>query len=86
LKNPAAPWDRPALTTAGFKNHSLRSEQWRYIRYEDGSEELYDHDRDPLERTNLAGDAQFKEIKAGLKQWLPKGDEPRTRPLSKKKK
>jgi arylsulfatase A-like enzyme len=86
LKNPAAPWDRPALTTSGFKNHSLRSEQWRYIRYRDGSEELYDHDGDPLERANLAGDAQFDEIKAQLKRWLPESDEPRTRPLLGKKK
>jgi len=27
---------------------------WRYIRYEDGSEELYDHRVDPDEWTNLA--------------------------------
>jgi arylsulfatase A-like enzyme len=55
LKDPQAPWDRPALTTKGFKNHALRSEQWRYIHYADGSAELYDHKADPLERTNLAG-------------------------------
>ncbi|HIA19017.1 MAG TPA: iduronate-2-sulfatase, partial [Planctomycetaceae bacterium] len=43
LQNPKLPWDRPALTTHGRKNHALRSERWRYIRYADGSEELYDH-------------------------------------------
>ena len=33
---------------------SLRSERYRYIRYSDGSEELYDHDSDPHEYTNMA--------------------------------
>jgi arylsulfatase A-like enzyme len=82
LKNPAATWDRPALTTKGFKNHALRSERWRYIRYADGSEELYDHDADALERTNLAAKPEFVEVKENLKKWLPKTDEPRTKPLS----
>lgn len=78
LRDATAPWDRPALTTAGFKNHALRSERWRYIRYADGSEELYDHDRDPLERANLAAKPEFAAIKESLKVWLPKQDEPRT--------
>jgi arylsulfatase A-like enzyme len=78
LKDPAAEWDRPALTTAGFKNHALRSERWRYIRYRDGSEELYDHDRDPLEQTNVASKAEFTDVKESLKTWLPQHDEPRT--------
>jgi arylsulfatase A-like enzyme len=78
LRNPSARWERPALTTAGFKNHALRSERWRYIRYADGSEELYDHDRDPLERTNLASEPEAAAVKTKLKAWLPKRDEPRT--------
>lgn len=77
LKNPTLSWERPALTTSGCKNHALRSERWRYIRYEDGSEELYDHDRDPLERTNLASNPEFVAIKQDMQKWLPKHDEPR---------
>lgn len=77
LKNPAAAWDRPALTTAGFKNHALRNDRWRYIRYADGAEELYDHTTDPLERSNLATKPESAKIKAELQQWLPKHDEPR---------
>lgn len=77
LKNPAAPWERPALTTAGFKNHALRTDRWRYIRYADGAEELYDHDNDPMERRNLAAQPEFAKVKAGLQEWLPKHDEPR---------
>ena len=42
LAKPDAAWDRPALTTYIYKNHAVRTEQWRYIRYHDGGEELYD--------------------------------------------
>lgn len=77
LKNPTAAWDRPALTTDGFKNHALRTDRWRYIRYADGAEELYDHSNDPLERTNLAARPESAKIKADLQAWLPKHDEPR---------
>ena len=50
----------------------LRSERHRYIRYDDGSEELYDHASDPLEWKNLAGDAAYNAIKMKLAKWLPK--------------
>lgn len=72
LKNPLAVRDQPALTTHGLNNHSLRSERWRYIRYADGSEELYDHDNDPEEWKNLAGDPQYANVKAAFAKWLPK--------------
>ena len=54
LRDPGAPWDRPALMTYGQGNHAVRNNRWRYIRYADGSEELYDHDSDPEEWFNLA--------------------------------
>ncbi len=72
LRDPAATRERPALTTFGFKNHAVRSAKWRYIRYSDGTEELYDHDNDEMEWTNLAGDAQYAEVKAELGAWMPK--------------
>ena len=53
-------------------NHSIRSKRWRYIRYSDGTEELYDHDSDELEWHNLASDPNYAEVKEALKQWLPK--------------
>ncbi|MEM9018483.1 MAG: sulfatase-like hydrolase/transferase, partial [Verrucomicrobiota bacterium] len=46
-------WPYPAVTTFS-DHHALRTERFRYIRYEDGSEELYDHRSDPNEWTNLA--------------------------------
>jgi len=71
LKNPKAAWERPALTTHGRNNHSIRSERWRYIRYKDGSEELYDRDKDELEWNNLAGKPGYDEVKKELSRWLP---------------
>ena len=71
LSNPQAKWDRPVVTTHGANNHAVRSERWRYIRYADGSEELYDHDSDPNEWTNVAGRPENVKVKAKLAAWLP---------------
>jgi hypothetical protein len=64
------------LTTHGRGNHSLRTSRWRYIRYADGSEELYDHDADPNEWTNLASQPQHAAVRKELSQWLPKNEAP----------
>ena len=49
---------------------SVRTKRWRYILYNNGSEELYDHDADPYEWTNLSGDARYGKIKADMKALL----------------
>ncbi|NNE90735.1 MAG: sulfatase, partial [Verrucomicrobiales bacterium] len=56
LKSPAETTNPPTLTTHGRNNHALRSGRYRYIRYADGSEEFYDHQTDPMEFNNLAGE------------------------------
>ena len=71
LRDPNAAWEPPAITTHYRNNHSVRSERWRYIRYQDGTEELYDHENDEMEWTNLAGDAEFADAKADHERWLP---------------
>jgi len=76
LENPACQWQRPALTTFGPGNHSVRSTRWRYIHYVDGSEELYDHDSDPHEWTNLVGDPKMKTVLEEHRRWLPKSEKP----------
>ena len=76
LKDPKAEWKHAALTTHGRNNHAVRTERWRYIRYENGDEELYDESADPYEWTNLAGDPRHASRKAALAQFLPKGDHP----------
>lgn len=77
LARPDADWSTPALTTHGFSNHALRSERWRYIRYENGEEELYDHAADPYEWTNLAGEKEHEGVKAELARFFPKVNRPR---------
>ncbi len=69
--DPRAAWDRPALTTYGPNNHSIRSERYRYIRYDDDSEELYDHDVDPHEWVNLARSADAASIIEAHAALLP---------------
>ncbi len=61
----------PALTAQGPGNFSARSEHFRYIRYSDGTEELYDLKNDPQEWTNQANTPRFKEIKETLRASLP---------------
>ncbi|MBJ05648.1 MAG: hypothetical protein CMO40_00800 [Verrucomicrobiaceae bacterium] len=71
LSNPEAAWQRPALTTHGKNNHAVRTERYRYIRYHEGSEELYDLQEDPNEWTNLAGRKELVPLKEQLAKWLP---------------
>lgn len=71
LADPKAEWTRPAISTWLPNNHSIRSEDWRYTRYADGGEELYDHRSDPYEWANLASKPEFADIKAGLAKFLP---------------
>lgn len=83
LKQPARVWQQPAITTHGRGNHAVRSERYRYIRYADGSEELYDHRNDPRELKNLlyAGNASdasemaaLTQVRDQLSAFLPESD------------
>jgi arylsulfatase A-like enzyme len=74
LENPDTEWNQPAIMTYGQGNHAVRSQQWRYIQYADGSEELYDHRSDPHEWFNLAADVDYRATIQELKKWLPASD------------
>lgn len=69
LRDPIAGRESPALMTWGPGNHAVRSERWRYIRYADGSEELYDHAVDPNEWRNVA--ARRPDVIRDLARSLP---------------
>ena len=71
LADPAAKWDHVAITTYGRNNHAIRTDRWRYIRYADGSEELYDHANDEYEWTNLAAKPEHAGLKAELAKNFP---------------
>jgi arylsulfatase A-like enzyme len=72
LKNPDARWDSAAITTDGYMNHAVRTERWRYIRYSNGNEELYDHSKDEYEWKNLAKNPAYTADIKRLSAFLPK--------------
>ena len=79
LENPDAEWKHVAISTLGQNNHAVRDESWRYIRYADGSEELYDHESDPNEWNNLVAselDPAHAAVIERLKAHLPQTNLP----------
>jgi arylsulfatase A-like enzyme len=61
----------PAIMTWGKGNHSIRTSDWRFTRYRDGSEELYDHRVDPYEWRNLAMETDFRNVVQHMSKWIP---------------
>lgn len=53
-----------------MQHYSVRTRDFRYIRYNNGFEELYDHRNDPYEWTNLAGKPEHEETRQALRQKL----------------
>jgi arylsulfatase A-like enzyme len=80
LREPDQPWNLPVLSTYLYDNHSVVSENYRYIRYADGSEELYDIVSDPNEWTNLAGRRQYRSTVDELAAFLPAFNAPDLQP------
>ncbi len=71
LENPSAKWSRPGITVYEENMFSVTDGRFRYIRYADGSEELYDLSDDPYEFTNRAEDPRLADVKARLARSLP---------------
>ncbi len=61
-----------ALTTFGKNNHAIKKDGFRYIQYEDGTQEFYDHHLDPNEWTNEVNNPKYKSEIEEIKQFLPK--------------
>lgn len=70
---------KPVLSTYGQGNHAIRNAQYRYIRYRNGEEELYDHRSDPHEWTNLARNPRYQQVKDEMSRWLPTVNAPGTK-------
>ena len=70
LREPTRSIERAVVTMFGSGNASLRTDRWRYIRYADGTEELYDHGKDSNEWDNLAGVSAHDERKQVLRELL----------------
>lgn len=72
LKDPNIVWARPALIEFKRGNAAVRSDRYRYIRYQNGDEELYDHKTDPNEWRNLAAVDRYSPVIKNLSRWIPK--------------
>ncbi len=75
LDNPGQPWKEGACTQlqrGKIAGRSLRTERWRYTEWDGGRQgaELYDHESDPGEYRNLAGDLKSAEVVKKLKALL----------------
>lgn len=64
-------WDRPSITSLGEHLISVRTDNYRYIEYPDGEQELYDITSDPFELKNIANEDNKQEIITYLKSLLP---------------
>jgi len=71
LEDPGAEWPHVARSSFGPENVAIVTEHHRYVRYRDGSEELYDRAGDPHEWTNLAGREEHAELLDELRRHLP---------------
>jgi iduronate 2-sulfatase len=78
LADPAAPGRSEVVSSvarrAGRLGRSLRSARFRYNAWPDGSRELYDHDADPGEQTNLASRPEHAATIAELERALATDD------------
>ncbi len=62
----------PAICSHGPGNNVVITEQWRFIQYADGSQELYNIKNDPHEWTNLALQDGYEPVIKELTKFLPK--------------
>ena len=62
---------QPQVSVYGEGNFAVIDRRYRYIRYADGSEELYDHETDPMEWHNIAGRADMADVKQRLAAYIP---------------
>jgi arylsulfatase A-like enzyme len=72
LKNPDLDRNRTTVMSLPWHKdcHAIVDNRFRYIRYSDGTEELYDHKNDRTEFTNLANNPEYSDVKRRLKKKL----------------
>ncbi|MCC6699731.1 MAG: sulfatase [Candidatus Hydrogenedentes bacterium] len=88
VENPRAEWEHAAFSqvtrggraggSAGapqIMGRSVRTQRWRYTEWDEGraGAELFDHAHDPMEMSNLAGAARFRQQETELRVLLRAG-------------
>lgn len=78
LKKPNTEWDHVSITHLSRPgDYGLSANDWRYIHYANGDEELYDTINDRYEWHNLAGDSKYADKLAELRKLAPTKFAPR---------
>ncbi len=77
LEDPESKWKPAAYTQVlrgDLTGRSARTERWRYTEWDGGRHgaELYDHETDPSEHHNLAGDADWADVQLEMRGLLQK--------------
>jgi arylsulfatase A-like enzyme len=72
LKNPQADWPHIARTSFGPGNYAIVSEHYRYIHYNDGSEEFYDRAKDMHEWNNVINNPEYAELIKKHRTQIPR--------------
>ena len=70
MKDPTEEVRKEAFTISGQQDFAIRGDQWAYMIYKDGSEELYDMKRDPKQFTNLVSYPAYERVLLSQRQRL----------------
>jgi arylsulfatase A-like enzyme len=71
LEDPEIDWESTALSYLYDQYACIRTEEFRYIRYQKGQQELYDRKKDPHEWKNEAENPEYAEVLKQLSSRLP---------------
>ncbi|SDM30919.1 Arylsulfatase A [Kriegella aquimaris] len=71
LENPESEWAQYARTSFGPGNYAIVSDGYRFIQYNDGSEEFYDHNSDPQEWYNVIDKPEYVEVIEQHRSQIP---------------
>ena len=82
LHDPTKPRKQPAITIEESGHVAIRTSRYRAIHYTSGEWELYDHQNDPREHTNLANQPSSRHLLGEIRKWIPSS--PATPAMSKK--
>lgn len=91
LDNPKADWAKPAFTQVFFETHlghSVRTERYRYTEWDNAKQgaQLYDYEKDPLEKNNLVNDPKYAKTLSELRDLVRKNWANQYRPMPSEKK
>jgi arylsulfatase A-like enzyme len=71
LRNPQSDWPHYARSSFGPGNYAIVSERYRYVQYNDGSEEFYDRSKDPHEWNNQIKNPEYAPVIAKHREQVP---------------